>query len=59
MKRIPLLLTLSMVGALSSTAAAAGVPPALSLPDLDGKIVTLRDVQGASPVLLVFYRGYW
>ena len=34
-------------------------PPALSLPNQDGKSVSLTDYRGKGPVLLVFYRGHW
>ncbi|MFN7959640.1 MAG: hypothetical protein U0002_00040 [Thermoanaerobaculia bacterium] len=50
-----------LAAALSVAAAGAEAtkPPALSLPDLAGKTVNLSDFQGKSPVLVVFYRGYW
>ena len=43
----------------SAAAAVPGAPPPLALLDLDGKTVTLESFRGSSPVLLVFYRGYW
>lgn len=44
--------------------AASAVPvaqqaPDFTLPDQDGKPVTLREVYAAGPALLVFYRGHW
>jgi len=33
--------------------------PDFTLPDQDGKTVSLRDVRGRDRVLLVFYRGHW
>lgn len=33
--------------------------PDFTLPDQDGKQVTLSAVRGKTPVVLVFYRGYW
>lgn len=44
---------------LSASAALPGAPPPLALQDLDGKTVSLESFRGASPVLVVFYRGYW
>lgn len=35
------------------------VAPDFTLEDQDGHRVTLSDVRGKSPVVLVFYRGYW
>lgn len=54
------LIVVTSVTALPSAAAAVpGAPPPFSLPDVDGKTVTLESFKGASPVLVVFYRGYW
>jgi cytochrome oxidase Cu insertion factor (SCO1/SenC/PrrC family) len=37
-----------------------GEPPAeFTLPDADGRPVSLADYRGQKPVVLVFYRGYW
>jgi hypothetical protein len=33
--------------------------PDFALPNGDGKLVTLSEHTQNSPVLLVFYRGYW
>jgi len=33
--------------------------PDFSLPNGDGKEVKLSDLTSRSPVLLIFYRGYW
>ena len=34
-------------------------PPDFTLPDAEGRPVTLADFRGKKPVVLVFYRGYW
>lgn len=53
-------LALSSSGYASPPAAAApGAPPSFALRDLDGKTVTLESFKGRSPVLVVFYRGWW
>ncbi|MBK8271096.1 MAG: redoxin domain-containing protein [Planctomycetes bacterium] len=42
------------------TAWTAGqTPPDFSLPNQDGREVSLSDYRGKGPVLLVFYRGFW
>lgn len=33
--------------------------PEFSLPNGDGKVVTLSEYTERTPVVLVFYRGYW
>lgn len=33
--------------------------PEFSLPNGDGKIVTLAEYTERTPVVIVFYRGYW
>jgi len=33
--------------------------PDFALPNGDGKLVTLSEVTARSPVMLVFYRGFW
>jgi peroxiredoxin len=33
--------------------------PVFSLPDADGKMVSLKDFNNSKPVLLLFYRGDW
>ena len=43
----------------SSPVAVGEVAPDLTLQDQNGNKVTLSDVRGKSPVVLVFYRGYW
>lgn len=43
----------------SSPVAAGEVAPDFTLEDQNGNKVTLSDVRGKSPVILVFYRGYW
>ncbi|HEX2798287.1 MAG TPA: hypothetical protein VHQ44_01320 [Thermoanaerobaculia bacterium] len=55
-RRVPGALTL----ALTLSAAASGRPPApaISLPDTDGKPVTLAEYRGRL-VLLAFTRGAW
>lgn len=35
------------------------VAPDFTLEDQNGHKVTLSDARGKSPVVLVFYRGYW
>lgn len=35
------------------------VAPDFTLEDQNGDNVTLSDTRGKSPVVLVFYRGYW
>jgi len=35
------------------------VAPDFTLEDQSGQKVTLSDARGKSPVVLVFYRGYW
>ncbi|GAC1405980.1 MAG: hypothetical protein NVSMB56_20060 [Pyrinomonadaceae bacterium] len=35
------------------------VAPDFTLEDENGKSVTLSSARGQSPVVLVFYRGYW
>lgn len=34
-------------------------PPDFTLPDAAGRRVALADYRGETPVVLVFYRGYW
>ncbi|VAW53239.1 hypothetical protein MNBD_GAMMA06-2016 [hydrothermal vent metagenome] len=33
--------------------------PVFSLPDADGKLISLQDFQNKKPVMLLFYRGEW
>ena len=49
----------SAATSLSASAAVPGAPPPLALQDLDGRTVSLESFEGSSPVLVVFYRGYW
>jgi len=43
-----------------STPVAVGeVAPEFTLEDQNGHNVALADARGKSPVVLVFYRGYW
>jgi cytochrome oxidase Cu insertion factor (SCO1/SenC/PrrC family) len=35
------------------------VAPDFTLQDHNGQKITLSDARGKSPVVLVFYRGYW
>lgn len=53
------LLLSSILAVRSLGAAAPGSPPRIALSDLEGRTVTLASFRGASPVLVVFYRGYW
>ena len=34
-------------------------PPDFTLPDAEGRPVSLAEFRGKKPVVLVFYRGYW
>jgi cytochrome oxidase Cu insertion factor (SCO1/SenC/PrrC family) len=34
-------------------------PPDFTLPDANGRPVSLAEYRGKKPVVLVFYRGYW
>ena len=62
------LLTLMFVGVLfglfrlptpSKVPADQATAPDFTLPDQDGRPVTLSSFRGKGPVLLVFYRGHW
>ena len=33
--------------------------PEIALPNGDGKLVTLADYTARTPVVIVFYRGFW
>jgi len=33
--------------------------PDFTLPDAEGRPVSLAEFRGKKPVVLVFYRGYW
>jgi cytochrome oxidase Cu insertion factor (SCO1/SenC/PrrC family) len=35
------------------------VAPDFTLQDHNGQKITLSDARGKSPIVLVFYRGYW
>ena len=43
----------------STPIAVGDVAPDFTLVDENNKKVTLSDARGKSPVVLVFYRGYW
>ena len=43
----------------STPIAVGDVAPDFKLVDENNKKVTLSDARGKSPVVLVFYRGYW
>ena len=43
----------------SAPVAAGDIAPDFTLQDQDGNKVTLSDAREKSPVVLVFYRGYW
>ena len=43
----------------SSPVAVGELAPDFTLEDQNGNNVTLSAVRGKSPVVLVFYRGYW
>lgn len=62
-----ILISVSMAANLQSPTAArrstpigiGDIPPDFTLEDQNGHKVTLSDARGKSPVVLVFYRGYW
>lgn len=63
---IPLLITLLAAAALGQTGGSRTTPvavgaeaPDFTLTGHDGKVAKLSDARGKSPVVLVFYRGYW
>ena len=63
---LALLISLALISAISTRAqtsvkplAAGDTAPGFTLVDHHGKKVTLSDSKGKSPVVLVFYRGYW
>jgi cytochrome oxidase Cu insertion factor (SCO1/SenC/PrrC family) len=43
----------------SNSVAVGEVAPDFTLEDQNGKKVTLSEARGKTPVVLVFYRGYW
>ena len=43
----------------TSPIAVGEVAPDFTLEDQSGNKVTLSDARGKSPVVLLFYRGYW
>ncbi len=61
------LLSMSMAANLQSTSTplrstpigVGDVAPEFALEDQNGHKVNLSDARGKSPVVLVFYRGYW
>ena len=59
------LLSISMAATLQTTpsratpVAVGDVAPDFTLEDQNGHKVTLSDARSKSPVVLVFYRGYW
>lgn len=46
-------------GQRSSPVAVGEIAPDFTLADQNGRKVALSDSRGKSPVVLVFYRGYW
>ena len=46
-------------GQRTSPVAVGDVAPDFTLQDQNGNKVTLSDARDKSPVVLVFYRGYW
>jgi cytochrome oxidase Cu insertion factor (SCO1/SenC/PrrC family) len=50
------LLKLPPAGAVAAT---ADTLPDFTLPNQDGRAVTLSSYRGKGPVLVVFYRGHW
>lgn len=73
MKRVTTILstfiTFFVFGAIDAAAQTAKTPttpidvgetaPEFTLTDHNGKTIKLSDARGKSPVVLVFYRGYW
>lgn len=63
------LLLISLLLAITALAASAQAPrtalkvgdkaPDIALPNGDGKLVTLADYTTRTPVVIVFYRGFW
>lgn len=55
----------TFVGRLEAAQAGAGAPqvgdvmPPFTMPDQDGKLVSLEDVLAKGPVVLAFHRGHW
>jgi cytochrome oxidase Cu insertion factor (SCO1/SenC/PrrC family) len=43
----------------SSPVAVGEIAPDFTVEDQNGHKVTLSDARGKSPVVLIFYRGYW
>ena len=68
-KLLPLILLIPMAlyanahsayyGQRTDPVAVGEVAPDFTLQDQSGHKVTLSDARGKSPVVLVFYRGYW
>lgn len=63
---MPLMILSIAVSASAQQAKSATTPitvgataPDFTLSDQDGNTVALADARGKSPVILVFYRGYW
>lgn len=56
---ISLCVTPEMYGQRTGPIAVGEVAPDFTLEDQSGHKVTLSDARGKSPVVLVFYRGYW
>ena len=48
-----------MQSAHSTPVGIGAMAPDFTLPDQNGNKVTLTDARSKSPVVLVFYRGYW
>ena len=46
-------------GLRSAPVGVGDVAPDFTLADQNGQKITLSDARGKSPVVLVFYRGYW
>jgi cytochrome oxidase Cu insertion factor (SCO1/SenC/PrrC family) len=49
----------AVYGQRTDPVAVGEVAPDFTLQDQSGHKVTLADARGKSPVVLVFYRGYW
>lgn len=56
---ICLCMTPQVSGQRTGPVAVGEAAPDFTLQDQSGHTVTLSDARGKSPVVLVFYRGYW
>ncbi|MDX1643082.1 MAG: hypothetical protein R3244_01860 [Thermoanaerobaculia bacterium] len=54
-----LLLALGSPARAQETVGVGSVAPEVSLPSLDGELLSLADRRGEGPTVLVFFRGAW